>query len=218
VLAKIYAEGGIRNETDLILCDSLGRDAYNYQTVVKISSNLTDSSPSHIMTKIRSFDGDLKQNFSLSQIDRFIGSAKIFNQGENFIDHLKIDFPNGKAVYFSLNTDTPTQIISIWLNNGDLLEGKFSDNNPEKLLFPGTINDPDGYVNIREKPETDAKITARFLNDDYFFYVPCNDCSWLLVKRRWNANFIGYVHKSRIKNYIEFPMKLKQMVRKELNE
>lgn len=133
-------------------------------------------------------------------------------------EYLELNFPNGQKLYFNLNTDMPIQITGIWLNNGDSLEGKRYNNNPEKLFLVGTINDPDGYVNVREKPSPNSKVVSKIILDNYFYYLPNGDSDWYPIKMKENARIIGYIHKSRIKNYIEFSNKLKQQVIKERTE
>lgn len=66
----------------------------------------------------------------------------------------------------------------------------------EKKLKVGKINDPDGYTNVREKPEINSKIIAEIFENEFFHYYEKSKNNWFYVIT--NAKIKGYVHKSRL--------------------
>lgn len=60
----------------------------------------------------------------------------------------------------------------------------------------GTINDPDGYTNIRASNSSKSEIVGRILEGEVFTYWKTND-NWYKVETPKGVK--GYVHKSRIK-------------------
>ncbi len=211
-LSKIYANGGIHGEAEQIVADSLKSDFYDFKLIEKKKITLNDASPSFIIKDFKPYSLDLTQGLNLTQLKILIDGAKIYNQGGNFDDYLELDFPNGKKVYFDLGIETPVQISWIWLNNGDLLEGKMYDNIPQRLYLVGSINDKDGYVNVRAKPSATSSIVDKFTKDEFFYYVPDGTSEWWPVNRKGLQNIIGYVHKSRVKNYVDFSEEMKNRV------
>ena len=114
-----------------------------------------------------------------------------------------------------MNKDTPTQILNIWLPNGESLDDLVEGIKVEKLQRPGIINDPDGYTNIREKPDKNsAIIVGKFVKNEIFYYTPVSGSDWWPVYKKDGGEQIGYIHKSRILKYSDFPPKLKEKVRK----
>src|SRR5258706_11040426 len=64
------------------------------------------------------------------------------------------------------------------------------------------IDDKDGYVNIRKKPDIKSEITGKFTEQDIFWCLwPEGD--WYQVDFKAGS---GYIHKSRIKFVSNFPM------------
>lgn len=62
----------------------------------------------------------------------------------------------------------------------------------------GFINDPDGYINVRESENGNSKIISRIIDGEIFSYTE-NESSWFPVET-YNG-IKGYVHKSRIKEF-----------------
>lgn len=59
-----------------------------------------------------------------------------------------------------------------------------------------TINDPDGYTNVRLKPSKDADIVTRIYDGEVFLFEPYND-KWVKVFDE-EGRFIGYLSASRV--------------------
>jgi hypothetical protein len=67
---------------------------------------------------------------------------------------------------------------------------------PDNTLH-GIINDPDGYVNIREGKSISSKVTGKIVDKEEFLYWENKNSDWWKVMTH---NLVeGYVHKSRIK-------------------
>jgi hypothetical protein len=62
------------------------------------------------------------------------------------------------------------------------------------------INDPDGYTNVREQPNAKAKIVAKIVDGERFFYDEEEGSKWVKVYRTADADAacIGYMHGSRV--------------------
>ena len=76
----------------------------------------------------------------------------------------------------------------------------------KKLTLPyvGYLNDPDGYVNVRESMNVSSKVVGKLQADSevFFYFFPCTDANWLKVVKASDFNgklITGYVHKSRVK-------------------
>ena len=76
-----------------------------------------------------------------------------------------------------------------------------------------TIQDPDGWTNVREAPNRNAKIIHKVFENNFFFwnkYEEANNSQWIQVSvskniytlgtclNGYNAPIVGYIHKSRI--------------------
>jgi len=218
--SKFYFREGVGLETDIIICDSLKLNhiqAVNEKVRSSIQNSLNDKSVSFLMSVIRKHLSDLTKGLSLSQINRLIDNAKTYNQGDFMIDFLEISFPNSQSVFFSFNTDTPVQLIDVYLSNGRSLESAYCEYlYQDKLVFAGSINDPDGFVNIRKEPSLKSPVTRKILDGEVFYYIPDTTSEWWPIEK--NDMTIGYIHKSRVKNYLALSSKLKKIVEDALNE
>jgi hypothetical protein len=65
----------------------------------------------------------------------------------------------------------------------------------EDINYKATINDPDGYTNIREGKGTNYPIVDKLYKDEEFTVEKSDENWWYVVK---NNGKKGYVHKSRI--------------------
>ncbi|MEM6841756.1 MAG: hypothetical protein AAF632_05995 [Bacteroidota bacterium] len=65
-----------------------------------------------------------------------------------------------------------------------------------------TIDDPDGYVNIRKGLGTNTKIVGKFVEDEVFYFYEDKSQEWYSVYKfdmSLNRSKEGFIHKSRIK-------------------
>jgi len=221
--SSVYQGASINDDASIYIKDSLNLKTkdfisgkYSQLILKRINSNRVNN-PSYIFQKIKVHFSDLTNGLSISEITKLIEKSKVYNEGLEFSDYLELSFSENKKIYFELNTDTPTQIIYIWLSDGNSLYSIISNEpNPQKLLLAGAINDKDGYSNIRERPSKNAKIIDRFTDKEYFYYIPNSSSDWWQVSRKDNLKcIIGYMHRSKIFNYYEMPGILKTKVLKD---
>ena len=86
---------------------------------------------------------------------------------------------------------------------GDIVveNGGISTASIEKTVHTAAvIKDPDGYTNVRVKPDSKAEIVAKILDGEQFFFDEIPGSSWVKVYRTEDASAkcIGYMHKSRV--------------------
>lgn len=78
----------------------------------------------------------------------------------------------------------------------------------------GKINDPDGYVNVRDSSSNKSKIVCKIKDDELFEYVE-NNSNWYWVskidgtqgfvnKSRIKEKFMGIIHKGKIYNNLDY--------------
>lgn len=216
--SSVYANASLHYDTRLYLRDSLGIKNPNWELEENRNKLIdTKDTPSYVFKKIKQNLNDITFGLTYNQVVEIIDNAKVSTQGLEFSRFMELSFPNDKKIYLELNSDTPTQVLWVWFNNAILLDDFINnEDNPQKLLLVGTINDKDGFVNIRKEPSGNSEIIGKFKEGDIFYYIPDNSCNWWQVSYEENTkSIIGYVHKSRIKNYIDMPEGLKQKVEKE---
>ncbi len=147
----------------------------------------------------------LTQGYSLSEIEKIVKKAKVFTDGEWLDSIIEISFPNKKTVYLEY---TELTLNSIWLPDGtDAFTPTWH------FYRPGIINDSDGYVNIREKPSVKSKIVGRINKDELFYFIPVSGTEWYQICWEEGNPPVGYIHKSKITKYNDFPPKIKEIVK-----
>jgi len=89
----------------------------------------------------------------------------------------------------------------------DLKEGKEDDEKNrnstlriEAIHQAAHINDPDGYTNVRSMPDGKAKIVAKIVDGEEFYFDKVPGSNWVKVYRSADttADCIGYMHSSRV--------------------
>jgi uncharacterized protein (TIGR02145 family) len=66
-----------------------------------------------------------------------------------------------------------------------------------KKKYIATIQDPDGYTNVRSGMSKNSEIIDRLFEGEHYEVFPSSDNNWWVVYTKSNVK--GYVHKSRIK-------------------
>lgn len=218
--SSVYANASLHYDTRLYLKDSLGIKNPNWE-LEKNRNKLIDikETPSYVFKKIKQNLNDITFGLTYDQVTEVIDRAKVSTQGLEFSRLMELSFPNDKKIYLALNNDTPMQVLAVWLDNATLLDDIISNEiDPQGLFLVGTINDKDGFVNVRELPSVNSEIIEKIREGEIFYYIPNNSCNWWQVSRKENIkSIVGYVHKSRIKNYIDMSDDIKQKVEKERN-
>lgn len=163
---------------------------------------------------------ELSKNLPEKQLDSIIDASEICDEGMEFGVIISVCLSKSNTIYFGVDSDTPSKIQYIWLNDGTSLNSIINNVAPrEKLFLVGSVNDKDGYVNIRNGPSSTAKVTGTLTNRDYFYYIPNGNSDWWQVARTENLKALtGYVHKSRILKFNDMSRSLKNKVRRDRRE
>ena len=150
----------------------------------------------------------ITQGYDLDSICKIIDNAPAFTDGEWIDTIVALSFPNGNVIYHQLSDGAWNHI---WLPNGNCLFDNSST--PWMFMRPAIIDDPDGYVNIREKPNGHSTIVRKIEENELFYYTPISKEEWYPVYLEEGLPSIGYIHKSRIKTFDKFPEWLKKKVK-----
>ncbi|GAA4458642.1 hypothetical protein GCM10023092_27260 [Rurimicrobium arvi] len=174
----------------------------------------------NIFGKLKSFCTELSAGLPEKKLFQLIDSAKVSEEGLEFGLIIPVNVSATNTIYFELSCDSPSIIEYIWLNDGTSLNSIINNNVPhEKLFLVGSVNDKDGYVNIRNGPSSTAKVTGTLTDRDYFYYIPNGNTDWWQVARTENLKALtGYVHKSRILRFNDMSRSLKNKVRRDRRE
>jgi len=211
--STVYANASPDYEAEIRLKKGQNSD---YQELFKQISSHSDILESSILLDMRNYKENLTQGLSYENICKLIDSSFVYDEGIEFSMFVEISFLDGSGIYFEINKDTPRQIQYIWLSNGESLGNLIQgDKEIELLQRPGIINDPDGYTNIREKPEINSKVVGRLTINDIFYYTPTRNNNWWPVSYRFGEKPSGYIHRSRIKVFKDFPIELKEKIKKQ---
>ncbi len=105
----------------------------------------------------------------------------------------------GLPLLFALSKNTNLVYTADRMNERDLpaMEfGKFPMGDVPFKALHGIINDPDGYVNVRNEKNASSEIKDKIIRGEEFLYWEDKNSDWWKVMTK---NIIyGYVHKSRI--------------------
>lgn len=161
----------------------------------------------------------LTQGYQLDVIEKIINESPSYDDGFEMDSLFSLTFPNGKTIYVDISDGS---FNHIWLPDGlDVYYSHDESCNPAVHYYyfkrPAIICDSDGYTNIRERPDRDSKIVGRLLRNQLFFFTPASDTEWYQVYTDELSPSIGYIHKSRITLYNDFPDTIKEQVHKTRN-
>ena len=73
------------------------------------------------------------------------------------------------------------------------------------------IDDPDGFTNIREKPDIKSEVIGKVLEGELFICYPDSSSNWWPVIS--GKKLKGYVHKSRIKSLLDLTKEIIEFFR-----
>lgn len=187
----------------------------NQASSQKISDVYWDASlDSGMFYKIEPYLKELTDGLSVEEIFKIIDKAEAYDDGLQFGIYIELPLSEKNKIYFGLGSDIPTIIEYIWLSDGTLLGSKVRNESPvQKLILVGTINDKDGYSNVRKNPDKNAQIITKFTKNEIFYFTPTKSDWWPVYKEEGGKQ-IGFINKTRILRYIDFPPKLKEKVKK----
>lgn len=204
------------DDTKLFLKECQKAHAKNECSIIaKIRAEHPDTTTSLVLSKIKNYKQVLTQGGDYELICSLICSATIFDEGLEFSMFLELAFPNGKSILFEMNKDTPKQILYIWISNVESLSDLVQKHNVNRLQRVGSVNDSDGYLNVRGKANNQSPVIGMLRRDEIFYYIEDERTCWWAVYREEGGKRLGYVHKSRILKYNMFPEALKEKVRRQ---
>ena len=157
---------------------------------------------------------ELTNGLPIGDINALIDKCEISYELSIFTVLLELKFPNSGSIYYELLGEYPGEIEDIYSKDGISIISKISSQIIIKLERPGIINDKDGYVNIRESQSINSKIVGKLINSEFYFYTPLADSDWWPVKKVNSVTVVGYIHKSRITKYNNFPKAIKEKFEK----
>ena len=153
---------------------------------------------------------ELSQGYNINEIRKIVEESRFFTDGEWMDTTVMLSFPNGHDIYFQL---TDGVLNHIWMSDGRDLMSK-----PISLYRrPAIIRDVKIGGAIREKADGQSNIVGRFQKEELFYYTPVSGMEWFRVYRDEASPCIGYIHKSEIVNYDDFPTYLQEMIRDRLS-
>lgn len=158
---------------------------------------------------ILSMKAAITQGYDWDVVCQVIDKAKAYTDGEWMDTIVALSFPNGNTVYHQLTGGSYWN--HLWLPDGNCVFTLSST--PIQYMRIAMINDPDGYVNIREKPNAHSKIVRKIKKNELFYFTPISRAEWYPVSLKEISPCIGYIHKSRIKTFGDFPKKLQDKIR-----
>ncbi len=172
-----------------------------YKSYEKISNN-----------QIEKYSSNLTYGLSYDSICYIIKNIKDHDEGIVYSEYIILTFPNNNNIYFELNTDTPTIIGKIWLNNGDNLADVINNRQPTKLQWQGIINTKSNkdFIEVHERANISSKISGKLFPNEPFFYSPVGHDWWPVYVK---GKLLGYVQKKDIVMFENFPKILKEKLR-----
>jgi len=215
--SRVYTDATPDYEIGLLVnTGKLKEKSNNYLKYQNEIATHSETLESQVLFRMKTYKEQLTHDLNYENICKQIEFSLVYNQGTEFSMLLELKLSEKNIIFFEINKDTPKKIQYIWLSSGeslgDLVQGYKSI---QKLKLPGIINDPDGYTNVREKPDKNSKIVAKFIKNEVFYYTPTNESEWWSVYKEEGGKQVGYIHKNKILNYTDFPPKLKEKVKKQ---
>lgn len=172
-----------------------------------------DTIESAILGEMKKYKERLLRGYSVDYIKKQIDKSVVIYEGELDSYLLRLNLDNDYKLYFMMSGPF---IFDIWMNNGSSFNGLlWRVKVPEVLKRPAIINDPDGYVNVRKKGAINHPVTGKILKGKVFYYTPIGNSNWYPVYEKETSSIWGYVHKSRILEYKDFPEDIKDKVKKQ---
>jgi len=186
------------------------KEEYRLRKIVTVKSN--------ILIKMRSRLINLLGKDKLESILNKIDSAEIFHDGVLNERMLVLKTYNGELIHILIVDGTI--VGDVYLPNGNSLNQVILRKDViYGLRRVGLINDPDGYVNVRESGSIDGRVIGKIKENELFYYRPIGNINWYPVYK--TNNFMGqlgvrpiwgYIHKSRITKFKDFPEDIKKTV------
>lgn len=162
---------------------------------------------------------ELTQNTDFKTITSIINNLKTHDDGDIGGQYAILTFPNNKKVYFGLNADSivgefPAQIGDIYLNDGRSLFDLLDNCDSVMLMWVGIINSEKNRtsINLYRKPDFGAISNKKIVVDQIFFFTPIGDSEWYPIYSSENCKRIGFLRKSQVVTFDNFPNKVKNLI------
>lgn len=149
----------------------------------------------------------LTQGYHLEEIKEIVDRGETFIEGELFDMIVHVSFPNDNDLYFQLTEGW--SLHEIWLPDGSNLW-------TPSLLYkrPAIIrSDLLELVKIHEKPGKDSRVMGFLNRDELFFFTPVSGQEWVMVYHNEHSPAVGYIERSQITLYDDFPPRVKEIVK-----
>ena len=180
-----------------------------------------DTHPSFVLRAMRRYKGVLTQGYDYSQIKKLIDSAEDTHDGNPYADLIIMEFSNEITIYFEYSWTADFSdnkwysILNIWLPNGDSMNMTYNrelypDSKPTKQKRPSIIRGSAKFINVYKSPDENSPVVDKFVKDEIFYFTPVSGTNWYPVYRWGDREPLGYIRKTRIKTFPEFPPKLQQ--------
>jgi len=217
-LEKVYVNSSGGYDSKLFIKKRCNNNRDSCKKALELRQWHADTATSYVMLQMKKYSKELTDGLTQTKLYQLIKKAKIIEFGDEFTTGLELSFPNGNIVHFELNNDEPTQIVYIWLNNGNLIDDVIAEEkNPQKLFRKGTVISGDSIANIREAATIDSKIVSKIYQNEIFYYTPIGKSDYWPVAKKEGEKYIGYICKNKIIPYNAFPKQLKDKVFEERN-
>jgi len=118
-----------------------------------------------------------------------------------------------ELIVFELITED--LIINNIYNSGVSIFNKFGAKRKRFFTKPATIEDSDGYTNVRSGKGTEFDVIVKINQDDLIFVAPSITSNWWKVFYG-NDCSSGYIHKSRIRTYEQLDENRQNVLRKKI--
>ncbi len=137
-----------------------------------------------------------------------ISKSKVYSYG-SLLDSI-VEIRLGQKVLFyriSVERPDPCFVLDVYDSNGvNLLYHN------DYLRFPAIINDPEGYVNIRQNKYSHSRIVNKIKNRQIFFYTPSTFSKWYQVYLKDGGKCCGYIYRTKILPYESCPKNIRKQM------
>ena len=152
--------------------------------------------------KIKECKTEISMGLSINKIRKnLLDSSKLIDDGRQSDIYICL-YLNGNKIYFAMNKyiDEECKIDCIYLSDGSSLNNKIDSKYYKTFLqIIGTIDDKDGFCNLREKPNAHSPIVGKIKMGELVYYTPNSNSLWWKVQKPDSPKMRGYVYFDRIR-------------------
>lgn len=150
---------------------------------------------------------DLKENFDTMSKTFFSKVENLYGVDLSKSDHVLECVESSGLVFNEQQKEKAYELEERLLKRAAELQKGIRENETdsaesviEAIHQAAHINDPDGYTNVRSMPDGKAKIIAKIVDGETFYFDEMPGSNWVKVYRSADAaaECIGYMHSSRV--------------------